>query len=202
MVRKLVEAVGQGLPGSRVGHAGAAEAPRARATGLCLGISRAIHHTKLVPQGLSGDPGRWALRVEPLGNEVLITLPQALRVWACWNLQLPHLGLSLGRLLPFLCHQKMIFNVPHITEQWHSAFCKAAKASPGSFKSGLLRCLLALLRRFTDTPRLFAHLRSTYEVPTVLFIANTEEAIKSCLSYPVVAVQTDFPKKFMHHFGT
>lgn len=131
-----------------------------------------------------------------------MTFPQALRVWACWNLGLPRLGLSLGRLLPFLLHGKMIFNVPHVTEQWHFAFCKAFKASEGSLKSGLLRAVLGLLRRFTDTPKLFAHLQSAYDVPTVLFIANSEEAIQRCRAYPVVAVQTDFPKKFMHHFAT
>lgn len=71
-----------------------------------------------------------------------------------------------------------------------------------SVKSGLIWALLCFLRRWTDTPKLFEHLFGRYKVPTILFIANTEVAIETCLSYKgVIAIQTDFPKKFYDVFN-
>ncbi|CAK9020466.1 unnamed protein product [Durusdinium trenchii] len=68
----------------------------------------------------------WCRRAAPQ-IPVLITFAQAFRVWTCWNLCFPLCGLSLGRLLPFLVEGPIVFNVPHVTDLWHNAFCKAAR---------------------------------------------------------------------------
>lgn len=136
---------------------------------------------------------------------VLITLSQAFRVYTCWNLGLRCLGLSLGRLLPFLVKGPMVFNVPHISELFYGAICTLAKSNPRSrsIKNCLIGSLLWVLKRWTDTPGLFLHLHANYDIPTVLFIANTSAAIQTCCSYKgVTAVQTDYPKKFMPLFHT
>ena len=54
--------------------------------------------------------------------QLRITLSQAFRVYTCWNLGLRCLGLSLGRLLPFLVKGPMVFNVPHISEPCEQVF--------------------------------------------------------------------------------
>ena len=132
---------------------------------------------------------------------VLITLPQAFRVWTCWNIGLRCLGLH--RVLPFLVDGPIVFNVPHISEPWYPALCKIAKTNPQSrsITNCIIGTLLWFLKRWTDTPRLFTHLSARYNVPTILFIANTAAAVKACSSYSgVAAIQTDYPKKFMTAF--
>ncbi|CAL1167460.1 unnamed protein product [Cladocopium goreaui] len=133
---------------------------------------------------------------------VLITLAQAFRVWTCWNLGFHCIG-SLGRWLPFLVQGPMVFNVPHISEPWYGALCKFAKTDSHSrsVKTCIIGSLLCLLKCWTDTPRLFLHLATRYNVPTILFIANDSTSVKKCCSYKGVnAVQTDYPKKFMPIF--
>ncbi|CAE7785556.1 unnamed protein product, partial [Symbiodinium pilosum] len=110
-------------------------------------------------------------------------------------------GYPLSRLLPFHSEKepRLIFNVLHVSEAFPHAILKLAKVDPdrSPLKAALIRFVLRLLKGFTDTPRLFRFLSERYKVPAVLFIANTARDIATCGSYPgVVAVQTDFPKRF------
>lgn len=93
--------------------------------------------------------------------------------------------------------------VPHPKELWYGALCKLAKTDSHSrsIKTRIIGSLLWLLRCWTDTPRLFQHLSTRYNVPTILFIANDSTSVKKCCSYKGVnAVQTDYPNKFLPIF--
>ena len=110
------------------------------------------------------------------------------------------------RLLNFLRQPGHVFCLVWIAtpeETWYGALCKLAKTDPHSrsIKTCIIGSLLWLLKCWTDTPRLFLHLATRYNVPTILFIANDSTSVKKCCSYKGVhAVQTDYPNKFMPIF--